>query len=119
MDMAILPNFCKPSSLLFPQLQPLTFHPHSTPDHYFTQDVDIAAQATNKPNTMIAETGWPTASMDAASGNDGAPSPGGDASVANLQTFLDTFVCAANTVSCVGAAGKEKGGEKAPLVFFF
>ncbi len=49
---------------------------------------------------MIAETGWPTQSMDAASGNDGAASPGGDASVANLQTFLDTFVCAANTVSC-------------------
>ncbi|KAF6759952.1 glycoside hydrolase family 17 protein [Ephemerocybe angulata] len=41
----------------------------------------------------IAETGWPTQSSDAGNANNGA-SP---ASVAGLQTFMDTFVCQANT----------------------
>ena len=40
----------------------------------------------------IAETGWPTGATDPGSGSNG-PST---ASVANLQTFLDTFVCQAN-----------------------
>lgn len=59
-------------------------------------NVEIAAEATNKPATFIAETGWPTESLTAADANSGAGSPQGDASVANLQTFLDTFVCQAN-----------------------
>ena len=49
-------------------------------------DQSIAAQATNKPDTFIAETGWPTASMNASEASDGAGSPQGDASVANLQS---------------------------------
>jgi len=40
----------------------------------------------------IAETGWPTKSSDAGNANNG-PST---ASEANLQIFLDTFVCQAN-----------------------
>ncbi|ODN93554.1 glucan 1,3-beta-glucosidase [Cryptococcus wingfieldii CBS 7118] len=59
-------------------------------------DVDVAAEASNKPATYIAETGWPTGSDDEEDSNSGAGSPQGDASVANLQTFLDTFVCQAN-----------------------
>nr|XP_031858562.1 uncharacterized protein CI109_006085 [Kwoniella shandongensis]KAA5525634.1 hypothetical protein CI109_006085 [Kwoniella shandongensis] len=60
-------------------------------------DVDVAATAPNNPACYIAETGWPTQSMNASEANSGAGSPQGDASVANLQTFLDTFVCQANT----------------------
>ncbi|KAK4686138.1 hypothetical protein P7C73_g3992, partial [Tremellales sp. Uapishka_1] len=78
-------------------------------------DVEVAATASNKPQAYIAETGWPTQSMNATEGNDGTPSPGGDASVANLQSksrdqvmcsgtklipepaFLDTFICQSNT----------------------
>ncbi|WRT66715.1 uncharacterized protein IL334_003678 [Kwoniella shivajii] len=67
-------------------------------DQFFQEfDVEPAALASNKPDVYIAETGWPTASMNASEANDGAGSPQGDASVANLQTFLDTFVCQANT----------------------
>ncbi|KAK8858895.1 hypothetical protein IAR55_003126 [Kwoniella newhampshirensis] len=64
---------------------------------YFQEtDVAVAATADNNPTCYIAETGWPTQSMNASEANDGAGSPQGDASVANLQTFLDTFVCQAN-----------------------
>ncbi|EAL17237.1 hypothetical protein CNBN0640 [Cryptococcus deneoformans B-3501A] len=59
-------------------------------------DVEVAAEATNNPTMYIAETGWPTNSSSSSESNDGAGSPQGDASVANLQTFLDTFVCQAN-----------------------
>jgi len=55
-------------------------------------DVNICAQAPNKPIMYIAETGWPTASDNASMTNNG-PS---EASVKNLQTFMDTFVCQAN-----------------------
>ena len=51
-------------------------------------NVEIAAEATNKPATFIAETGWPTESLTAADANSGAGSPQGDASVANLQSEL-------------------------------
>lgn len=44
----------------------------------------------------IAETGWPTFSSTADETNSGAGA-GGDASVANLQVFLEDFVCDANT----------------------
>lgn len=40
----------------------------------------------------IAETGWPTDSKEAATLNNG----GSDASVPNLQVFIDDFVCQAN-----------------------
>jgi len=40
----------------------------------------------------IAETGWPSQSSDAGNANNGAST----ASEANLQIFLDTFVCQAN-----------------------
>lgn len=55
-------------------------------------DVNVCAQAPNKPIMYIAETGWPTASDNATKASDG-PSI---ASVDNLQKFLDTFVCQAN-----------------------
>jgi exo-beta-1,3-glucanase (GH17 family) len=64
-----------------------------TANFFQTQDVDIANQLTNKPQMYIAETGWPTKSSDAGNANNGAST----ASVPNLQTFLDTFVCQANT----------------------
>ncbi|KAL1940239.1 hypothetical protein VTO73DRAFT_9191 [Trametes versicolor] len=56
-------------------------------------NVDVANTLSNKPEMFIAETGWPTASKDVGNESNG-PSI---ASVANLQTFLDTFVCQANT----------------------
>ncbi|KAK2463427.1 hypothetical protein APHAL10511_004513 [Amanita phalloides] len=56
------------------------------------QDVQPADQLPNKPVMSIAETGWPTDSSDPATKTDG-PS---DASVENLQKFLDTFICQAN-----------------------
>jgi len=60
----------------------------------FFQETDVtpAAQLSNAPKMYIAETGWPTQSSDAGNSNNG-PSI---ASEANLQTFLDTFVCQAN-----------------------
>jgi len=60
----------------------------------FFQDTNVkpASLLTNKPQMYIAETGWPSASSDISNANNGAS----DASVANLQIFLDTFVCQAN-----------------------
>jgi exo-beta-1,3-glucanase (GH17 family) len=61
---------------------------------FFQQtNVQPSALLPNKPKMYIAETGWPTNSSDVADSTDG-PSI---ASEANLQTFLDTFVCQANT----------------------
>ncbi|WVO18592.1 hypothetical protein L204_106311 [Cryptococcus depauperatus] len=68
-----------------------------TDDFFHKFDVDVAALAPNKPAAYIAETGWPSSSSNATDANSGAGSPQGDASVANLQTFLNTFVCQANT----------------------
>ncbi|KAJ3568721.1 hypothetical protein NP233_g5534 [Leucocoprinus birnbaumii] len=56
-------------------------------------DVDLANTLSNKPTMSIAETGWPTKSSDAGNANNGAS----DASIPNLQTFIDTFVCQANS----------------------
>ncbi|KAG6903424.1 hypothetical protein C0995_005447 [Termitomyces sp. Mi166 len=64
----------------------------------FFEDTNVkpASQLPNMvgllPKMYIAETGWPTKSSDAANESNGA----GTASVAGLQTFLDTFVCQAN-----------------------
>lgn len=66
---------------------------------YFQEtDVAPAMQASNQPMTYIAETGWPTAYM--------TPPPGGEtqasgadpshATAAELQVFLDSYVCQAN-----------------------
>ncbi|KAF9464891.1 glycoside hydrolase family 17 protein [Collybia nuda] len=56
-------------------------------------NVKPAALLPNQPKMYIAETGWPTKSSDAGNANNGAD----DASIAGLQTFMDTFVCQANT----------------------
>lgn len=60
----------------------------------FFQETNVAPAAllSNKPHMYIAETGWPTKSSDAAHQSNGAA----DASEANLQIFLDTFICQAN-----------------------
>jgi exo-beta-1,3-glucanase (GH17 family) len=62
------------------------------------QNVTPARAVSNHPTMVIAETGWPTHSNGTATENSGA-GPGGEASVANLQTFLDDFICAANRAS--------------------
>ncbi|KAI6025910.1 glycoside hydrolase family 17 protein [Pisolithus orientalis] len=64
-----------------------------TAEFFESTDVSLAQSLTNKPNMFIAETGWPTnTSTFNYNPNDG-PSL---ASVANLQYFIDTFVCQAN-----------------------
>lgn len=64
----------------------------------FFEETNVAPAAllANRPKMVIAETGWPTKSNGTAESNSGAGT-GGEASVANLQTFLDTFICQANT----------------------
>ncbi|KAG9126231.1 hypothetical protein FRC07_004339 [Ceratobasidium sp. 392] len=64
-----------------------------TYDFFQQTNIAQAAQASNKPSMYIAETGWPTKSSNASTQTNGAS----EASVANLQIFLDTFVCASNT----------------------
>ncbi|KAI0696909.1 glycoside hydrolase [Cytidiella melzeri] len=63
-----------------------------TADFFQENNVALANSLTNKPQMFIAETGWPTDSSDAGNESNG-PST---ASAANLQIFLDTFVCQAN-----------------------
>ncbi|KAG9218850.1 hypothetical protein CCMSSC00406_0001036 [Pleurotus cornucopiae] len=60
----------------------------------FFQETNVqpASLLPNNPKMYIAETGWPSKSSDVANANNGAS----DASEANLQIFLDTFVCQAN-----------------------
>ncbi|WVQ65446.1 uncharacterized protein L199_003622 [Kwoniella botswanensis] len=65
-------------------------------DFFQEFDVEPASLASNKPDVYIAETGWPTESMNATESNSGFGGPKGEASLANLQTFLDTYVCQAN-----------------------
>jgi len=61
---------------------------------YFDEtNVVPASQLPNKPKMYVSETGWPTASSDAATAKNGG---GADASEANLQVFIDNFVCKAN-----------------------
>jgi len=61
---------------------------------FFEQtNVQPAAALTNKPTMYIAETGWPSNSSDQGNMSNG-PST---ASIANLQEFLNTYVCQANT----------------------
>jgi len=61
---------------------------------FFNQtNVQPASLLSNNPKMYIAETGWPTQSSDAGNANNGAST----ASEGNLQIFLDTFVCQANS----------------------
>ncbi|KAJ3511948.1 hypothetical protein NLJ89_g3806 [Agrocybe chaxingu] len=62
-------------------------------DFFDETNVKPAALLPNNPKMYIAETGWPTDSKDISNKNNGAA----DASVPNLQVFLDTFVCQANS----------------------
>ncbi|CAE6435229.1 hypothetical protein ACGC1H_002862 [Rhizoctonia solani] len=64
-----------------------------TYDFFQQNNIAQANAVANKPTMYIAETGWPTKSSSVAAQNNGAA----DASVANLQKFMDTFVCASNT----------------------
>jgi len=63
--------------------------------YYNQTDVIPAAQLPNHPQMYNGETGWPTASSDLTSATDGG---GAAASVANLQIFIDGWVCQANAL---------------------
>ncbi|KAF9223715.1 glycoside hydrolase family 17 protein [Gyrodon lividus] len=64
-----------------------------TAEFFLTTNVDFAATLSNNPKMYIAETGWPTnTSQFNYSPDDGVSL----ASVANLQIYVDTFVCQAN-----------------------
>jgi exo-beta-1,3-glucanase (GH17 family) len=52
--------------------------------------VDMANTLANKPQMYIGETGWPVDSLTGAAS---------EASVPNLQIFINNFVCTANTQS--------------------
>ncbi|KAF8340607.1 glycoside hydrolase superfamily [Cantharellus anzutake] len=56
-------------------------------------DISLAKGVSNTPEFYIAETGWPTNSSTVAGQTNGA---GVQASVGNLQIFIDNFVCQAN-----------------------
>jgi len=56
------------------------------------QDVALTSNMSNHPTMYIAETGWPSNSSNLSNESNG-PST---ASIANLQEFLDTYVCQAN-----------------------
>ena len=56
-------------------------------------NVGVAHALANTRQTYIAETGWPTHSSTTESKNKCAS----DASEPNLQIFIDSFVCTANT----------------------
>jgi len=60
----------------------------------FFEQTDVAptTSLSNHPTMYIAETGWPSNSSDASNMSNGAST----ASIANLQKFLDTYVCQAN-----------------------
>ncbi|KIY51722.1 glycoside hydrolase family 17 protein, partial [Fistulina hepatica ATCC 64428] len=58
-----------------------------------TDDVELAAALNDTPTMYIAETGWPTNSSSTADETNGVS----NATVGNLQIFLDDFVCQANT----------------------
>ncbi|KAI0044169.1 glycoside hydrolase family 17 protein [Auriscalpium vulgare] len=64
-----------------------------TNEFFQEQNVQPASLLSNHPTMYIAETGWPSNSSDAGNESNG-PST---ASNANLQEFLNTFVCQSNT----------------------
>ncbi|KAL1406683.1 hypothetical protein Q8F55_008389 [Vanrija albida] len=60
--------------------------------YYDEHNVQVAAQAPNKPNVYLAETGWPTSANETKF----ETLEGAHASMADLQTFLDSYICQAN-----------------------
>jgi len=64
-----------------------------TAEFFSNTDVAQASALSNDPKMYIAETGWPTESDDLSNANNGAST----ASEGNLQIFMNTFVCQANT----------------------
>ncbi|KAF9506889.1 glycoside hydrolase family 17 protein [Hydnum rufescens UP504] len=64
-----------------------------TASYFQSTDIDLAASTTKNPPFYIAETGWPTNSSTTAAAQNQAGSPASDA---NLQFFIDNFVCQAN-----------------------
>ena len=61
---------------------------------YFTRtDVAVTELAPNRPPTYVAETGWPSDSMTEPERTDEAAVAG----IPQLQMFLDTYPCTANT----------------------
>lgn len=71
-------------------------------DYFQNNDVVYAEKVNPVPETYIAETGWPTQSMDKEHesnmepGKEALAKPGNMASEENLQKFLDSYVCQAN-----------------------
>ncbi|KAH7913798.1 glycoside hydrolase family 17 protein [Hygrophoropsis aurantiaca] len=65
-----------------------------TANFFQTTNVAAAEALSNNPKKNIAETGWPTDTSQLNYNPNDGPSL---ASVPNLQIFLDTFVCQANT----------------------
>ncbi|KAL6301328.1 glycoside hydrolase [Sparassis latifolia] len=63
-----------------------------TYEFFEQQNVAITASYANNPKWYIGETGWPSNSTNIQNESNG-PS---NASVANLQYFMDTFVCESN-----------------------
>ncbi|GAA6028679.1 hypothetical protein JCM8097_007343 [Rhodosporidiobolus ruineniae] len=61
-------------------------------EYFEENDVATSDAAANKPDTYIAETGWPTDSLTA----ENLTYEGAVAGVSELQTFLDTYPCQAN-----------------------
>ncbi|GAA5994614.1 hypothetical protein JCM5350_003964 [Sporobolomyces pararoseus] len=62
-------------------------------EYFQDNTVSVSEAVSNKPTAYIAETGWPTASMTP----ENATFEGAVAGVSQLQTFLNTYPCQANS----------------------
>ncbi len=74
--------------------------PAWTYQYFENNDANIAAAAPNKPAAYIAETGWPSGANDTQAltyVNENGQVTGAKAGVSELQTFLDGYICEANT----------------------
>lgn len=70
---------------------------------------EAVSAATNNPELIVAETGWPTNANDTAD----LTYEGAVAGTSELQTFLDTFICAANqNITAQVAAGENLPSSK-------
>lgn len=79
-----------------------------------TPGIAVAA-ASNAPDLWIAETGWPTGANETAY----ETYEGAVAGTQQLQTFLDTFVCQANTnITTDATAGATGAGSYNKYAFF-
>ncbi|GAC76271.1 hypothetical protein PANT_20c00034 [Moesziomyces antarcticus T-34] len=73
--------------------------PGWTYEYFETNDAAVAEAAPNKPAAYIAETGWPSGANTTQAEtyvNENGQVTGAKAGVAELQTFLDGYVCDAN-----------------------